>query len=64
MRHIDTFWGQAAVISGVVMLLAALDLTGRRVLLARVFVVIALLATCSLYGGTLIRLNLGLSIIN
>ena len=63
MRNIETFWGQAAIITGVAMLMASLDLTGRRVLLPRPMVVIALLASFSLYAITLVRLNLGLPII-
>ena len=63
MRNFETFWGQAAIITGVVMLLASLDLTGRRVLLPRAMVVIALWASFSLYAITLVRLNLGLPIV-
>ena len=63
MRNLETFWGQAAIITGVVMLLASLDLTDRRVLLPRFIVVVALLASFGLYAVTLVRLNLGLAII-
>lgn len=63
MRHLETFWGQAAIISGFVMLLAALNLINTRTLLPRSVIFTALLASFLLYAVTLIRLNMGLTII-
>ncbi len=63
LRHLEQFWGQAAVISGLVMVLAALDLAGRRVNVPRTAIVLGLLASFALYAITLVRLNLGLSVI-
>jgi len=80
LRHLDIFWGQAALISGFAMLLSAVLIISDyedpllaanpllkalyRPLKAIVPVIIALLvASAGLYLITLIRLNLGLSII-
>ena len=60
--HINAFWGQAAVISGVVMGISALTLRGTRSLLPTPVVILILLACFALYTTALIRLNLGLSI--
>ncbi len=64
MRNVETFWGQAAVITGVIMLLGALQLSERRILLPKLAVFIGLIASFTLYAVTIVRLNLGLPIIN
>lgn len=63
LRHLEQFWGQAAIITGLIMLMAALDLSGRRLSVPRPVIVAALFASFALYAVTLVRLNLGLNII-
>jgi hypothetical protein len=78
LRHLDQFWGQAALIAGIFMVLAALLLLGRPTgsappttlnrLTARIrslqpLVLLGLLACFLLYAVTSVRLNLGYSIL-
>ena len=79
LRHLDNFWGLAALISGVLMVFAAVLLLGRvgsavleNPLVVRlnkllkpisVVIVIGLAFSFLLYATTLVQLNLGLPII-
>ena len=77
LHHLNTFWGHAAMASGVFMVLAAillrqsLDSVGkslrakvyRFVRSIKVLVVTGLLASFLLYAITLLRLNFGMEII-
>ena len=77
LRHLGSFWGNAALITGVVMLLAGLILlveskpqhppallaVYQKLKLLRLPIFIALLASFLLYAITLIQLNLGYAII-
>ena len=78
LRHLGSFWGHAALVSGIVMLLVGLLLFVERkpqysgpmltvyhsIRLLRWPLFIALLASFLLYAVTLIQLNLGYSIIH
>jgi len=81
LRHLPIFWGQAALVSGLVMVLAAILilkdykdalLFSQKIassiynLLSplRVVIIFVLLMSFLLYAVTLIRLNLGMSILN
>ena len=60
-RHLGEFWGQAALVSGVLMLIVAAFLVApskvpRALAAARPFVVLALLGCALLYGVTIYRL--------
>lgn len=77
IRHLSSFWGNAAVVSGALMLLAALLVLGEKkpvapkCLLAfsnwikpfRLLITSGLVLSFLLYAVTLIQLNLGLPII-
>lgn len=74
LRHLDTFWGSTGVITGLIMLMAAvllnksakgslLNLVYRILNPLRLLVFVALLASFLLYLVTLIQLNLGYPII-
>lgn len=62
LRHLETFWGQAAIISGIVMGLSALDLANHRSMLPRWVLFLLLLVVFALYLWAIVRLNLGLEI--
>jgi len=78
LRHLGSFWGYAALLSGIVMLLAgfilliesktqpppALLAVYQKLKLLRLPIFIALLAGFLLYAVTLIQLNLGYAIIH
>lgn len=78
MRHLGLFWGNAAIFSGMFMMLTAMLLhinkinhqkgrmanTNKRIAFVRSFIIIGLLLSFALYAITLIRLNLGMSIIH
>ena len=73
VRHLDQFWGWAAIISGLSMIFAAIIIivertnqntsTGTWLAAIRSFVVGVLALSFILYAVTLIQLNLGLPII-
>ena len=76
-RHLTSFWGNAAVVSGAIMLLAALLILGEKKPVAskwllafsnwikpfRSLIVMGLVLSFLLYAVTLIQLNLGSPII-
>jgi len=78
LRHLGSFWGNAALITGLAMLLAGfilliedkaqnsprLSSLYKKVAPARLPVMVALLAGFLLYAVTLIQLNLGYAIIH
>lgn len=78
LRHLGSFWGNAALITGIIMLLAGLILfveskpqrspallaVYQKLKLLRLPIFIALLAGFLLYAITLIQLNLGYAIIH
>lgn len=80
LRYLDTFWGVAGLVSGLLMMLAAIlvlsrsgsVVSGNRFIKnvgqwlksISVIIVLGLAASFLLYATTLIRLNLGLSIIH
>jgi len=78
LRHLGSFWGNAALVTGIVMLLAGFILlveskpqhppvllaVYQKLKLLRLPIFIALLASFLLYVITLIQLNLGYAIIH
>jgi len=80
LRHLQSFWGMAGLVSGIFMMLAAILLLSRSdsalsnnavvISLSKLFkplsivIIIGLAASFLLYAVTLIRLNLGLPIIH
>lgn len=65
LRHLGSFWGNASIITGVLMVLAALSLF-RFITLASVnrkLLALGLLAGFALYAITIVQLNLGYPII-
>lgn len=76
LRHIGEFWGWAALISGVFMVMSGVLIAAQsgkpellirlaaKITALRLFVIVGLFASFLLYAVTLIRLNMGLSIIH
>ncbi|TEW50250.1 hypothetical protein [Psychromonas algicola] len=65
LRHINSFWGNSAIITGILMVLAALHLLGILKLVkgGNKFYAICLFAGFLLYSITIIQLNLGYPIL-
>jgi hypothetical protein len=76
LRHLDSFWGQAALVSGLLMMVTGmLVLRAQQVAIPsaaagpppprawRIALLLGLLASFLLYGVTLVQLNLGYPII-
>ena len=63
VRHWDEFWGVAAIVSGSLMIAAAVLLRRATAIRSlRMTISVGLVASFLLYAVTIIRLNLGLSI--
>ena len=65
LRHLNSFWGNSAIITGILMVLAALHLLGILKLSkgGNKIYAVCLTAGCLLYSITIIQLNLGYDII-